>query len=96
VSRPTEVTIASLVGSLVVGIFVAMHADASIGFGLLSVWLVLRMCLATIDGTLAIDAAGLRAPVARHDRQSSEICRHRSQGRNFGSNNRSAGSAGPC
>jgi CDP-diacylglycerol--glycerol-3-phosphate 3-phosphatidyltransferase len=50
-----QVTIASLVGSLVVGIFVATHADAAICFGLLSVWLVLRMCLATIDGTLAID-----------------------------------------
>jgi hypothetical protein len=45
-----QVTGASLVGSLGVGIFVAMNADAAICFGLLSAWLVLRMCLATIDG----------------------------------------------
>jgi hypothetical protein len=50
-----QVTITSLVGSLLVGIFVATHADAAICFGFLSVWLVLRMCLAAIDGTLAID-----------------------------------------
>jgi len=50
-----QVTIASLAGSLAVGTFVAMHADEAICFGFLSAWLLLRMCLATIDGTLAVD-----------------------------------------
>jgi hypothetical protein len=50
-----QVTIASLVASLVVGILVTMHADDRVYFGFLPVWLVLRMGLATIDGTLATD-----------------------------------------
>jgi CDP-diacylglycerol--glycerol-3-phosphate 3-phosphatidyltransferase len=50
-----QVTIVSLVGSVVVGSLLSMHADGRAIWGLLPAWMLVRMALATIDGTLAID-----------------------------------------
>jgi CDP-diacylglycerol---glycerol-3-phosphate 3-phosphatidyltransferase len=50
-----QVTVASLLGSLLVGATLALGGNHSMVFVLLPVWLLVRMGLATIDGTLAID-----------------------------------------
>jgi CDP-diacylglycerol--glycerol-3-phosphate 3-phosphatidyltransferase len=50
-----QVTIISLVGSIVVGSWLSVHADGKAVWGLLPAWMLARMALATIDGTLAID-----------------------------------------
>jgi CDP-diacylglycerol--glycerol-3-phosphate 3-phosphatidyltransferase len=50
-----QVTVASLLGSLLVSAMLVCYATYSIIFALLPVWLLVRMGLATIDGTLAID-----------------------------------------
>ena len=50
-----QVTIISLVGSIIVGSLLSVHADGGAVWGLLPVWMLVRMALATIDGTLAID-----------------------------------------
>src|SRR6202140_2339180 len=50
-----QVTIISLVGSIIVGSLLSVHADGGAVWGLLPVWTLVRMALATIDGTLAID-----------------------------------------
>jgi CDP-diacylglycerol---glycerol-3-phosphate 3-phosphatidyltransferase len=49
-----QVTIISLVGSIIVGLL-SVHADGGPVWGLLPIWMLVRMALATIDGTLAID-----------------------------------------
>ena len=50
-----QVTVASLLGSLLVSMILACCVAYSIAFALLPVWLLVRMGLATIDGMLAID-----------------------------------------
>ena len=50
-----KVTIISLVGSIIVGFLLSVHADWGAVWGLLPIWMLVRMALATIDGTLAID-----------------------------------------
>jgi CDP-diacylglycerol--glycerol-3-phosphate 3-phosphatidyltransferase len=50
-----QVTTVSIVGSLIMGGMLSLFHSHSILFGLLPVWLLVRMACATIDGTLAID-----------------------------------------
>jgi CDP-diacylglycerol---glycerol-3-phosphate 3-phosphatidyltransferase len=50
-----QVTVASLLGSLLVGATLAHGAGHSMVFALLPMWLLVRMGLAAIDGTLAIE-----------------------------------------
>jgi CDP-diacylglycerol--glycerol-3-phosphate 3-phosphatidyltransferase len=50
-----QVTIASLIGSIAVGAFLVSYGERPIVFALLPIWLLARMSLATIDGTLAVD-----------------------------------------
>jgi CDP-diacylglycerol--glycerol-3-phosphate 3-phosphatidyltransferase len=50
-----QVTIVSIVGSLIMGGMLSLFHSHSILFGLLPVWLFVRMACATIDGTLAVD-----------------------------------------
>lgn len=50
-----QVTIVSIVGSLIMGGMLSLFHSHSILFGLLPVWVLVRMGCATIDGTLAID-----------------------------------------
>jgi CDP-diacylglycerol--glycerol-3-phosphate 3-phosphatidyltransferase len=51
-----QVTASSLLGSLAVGVTLALEgADQPSFYALLPIWLVMRMALATIDGTLACD-----------------------------------------
>jgi CDP-diacylglycerol--glycerol-3-phosphate 3-phosphatidyltransferase len=50
-----QVTVISLLGSLVIGAVLSIFGDQTILFGLLPGWLLARMGLATIDGTLAMD-----------------------------------------
>jgi CDP-diacylglycerol--glycerol-3-phosphate 3-phosphatidyltransferase len=45
----------TLVGSIIVGSWLSVHADGGAIWGLLPLWMLLRIALATIDGTLAID-----------------------------------------
>lgn len=48
-----QVTLTAAIGSLAIGMTVAMNADARILFLLLPVWLLLRMALNAIDGLIA-------------------------------------------
>ena len=50
-----QVTTTSLLGSLSIGVLIGFFANHPIVFALLLPWSAIRMCLATIDGTLAID-----------------------------------------
>src|ERR1700722_16235544 len=51
-----QVTVSSLLGSFAVGVTLALHgADQPSIYALLPTWLLTRMALATIDGTLAHD-----------------------------------------
>jgi CDP-diacylglycerol--glycerol-3-phosphate 3-phosphatidyltransferase len=50
-----QVTIASLLGSLTVSALLAAFVEHTAIFLLLPPWLLIRMGLATIDGTLAVD-----------------------------------------
>jgi hypothetical protein len=50
-----QVTTVSIVGSLIMGGLLSLFHSHSILFGLLPVWVLVRMGCATIDGTLAID-----------------------------------------
>jgi CDP-diacylglycerol--glycerol-3-phosphate 3-phosphatidyltransferase len=50
-----QVTLLSLLGSLLVGGALSVSADRPLILALLPLWLLLRMCCATIDGSLAID-----------------------------------------
>jgi len=50
-----QVTLASLVGSVLVGAFLCRFASHSPLFAILPVWLFVRTALAAIDGTLAIE-----------------------------------------
>jgi CDP-diacylglycerol--glycerol-3-phosphate 3-phosphatidyltransferase len=50
-----QVTTVSIVGSLIMGGMLSLFHSHSILFGLLPVWVLVRMGCATIDGTLAID-----------------------------------------
>jgi CDP-diacylglycerol---glycerol-3-phosphate 3-phosphatidyltransferase len=50
-----QVTVASLLGSLLVGATLVCGAGHSMVFALLPMWLLVRMGLAAIDGTLAIE-----------------------------------------
>jgi CDP-diacylglycerol---glycerol-3-phosphate 3-phosphatidyltransferase len=50
-----QVTIISLVGSIMVGSWLSVHADGKAVWGVLPAWMLVRTALATIDGTLAID-----------------------------------------
>jgi CDP-diacylglycerol--glycerol-3-phosphate 3-phosphatidyltransferase len=50
-----QVTVTSLIGSVAVGVLLSLWGHRSALFGLLPVWLLARMILAAIDGTLAID-----------------------------------------
>jgi CDP-diacylglycerol--glycerol-3-phosphate 3-phosphatidyltransferase len=50
-----QVTVVSLVGSIVVGFALSVLSDGTAIWGLLPAWMLVRMALATIDGTLAID-----------------------------------------
>jgi hypothetical protein len=50
-----QVKIISLIGSIIVGSLLSVHADGGAVWGLLPVWMLVRMALATIDGTLAVD-----------------------------------------
>jgi CDP-diacylglycerol--glycerol-3-phosphate 3-phosphatidyltransferase len=50
-----QVTVTSLIGSLVVGAALSIFGDHPGIFGLLPAWLLVRMGCATIDGTLAVD-----------------------------------------
>jgi CDP-diacylglycerol---glycerol-3-phosphate 3-phosphatidyltransferase len=50
-----QVTTVSIVGSLIMGGMLSLFHSHSILFGLLPVWILVRMGCATIDGTLAID-----------------------------------------
>jgi CDP-diacylglycerol---glycerol-3-phosphate 3-phosphatidyltransferase len=48
-----QVTIFALLGSLGVGLTLVMGAGRPVLFGLLPIWLAVRMALSTIDGMLA-------------------------------------------
>ncbi len=50
-----QVTTVSIVGSLIMGGMLSLFHSHSILFGLLPVWLLVRMACATIDVTLAVD-----------------------------------------
>jgi CDP-diacylglycerol--glycerol-3-phosphate 3-phosphatidyltransferase len=50
-----QVTTVSIVGSLIMGGMLSLFHSHSILFGLLPVWVLVRIGCATIDGTLAID-----------------------------------------
>jgi CDP-diacylglycerol--glycerol-3-phosphate 3-phosphatidyltransferase len=50
-----HVTLFSLAGSFMVGVALVCHSETTSLFAILPVWLLARMALATIDGTLAID-----------------------------------------
>jgi CDP-diacylglycerol---glycerol-3-phosphate 3-phosphatidyltransferase len=51
-----QVTIASLVGSLLIGELLCVFANFPALFTILPVWLLVRMACATIDGTLAVES----------------------------------------
>jgi CDP-diacylglycerol---glycerol-3-phosphate 3-phosphatidyltransferase len=51
-----QVTTVSVVGSLIMGGMLSLFYSHSILFGLLPVWLLVRMGCATIDGTLTVDS----------------------------------------
>jgi CDP-diacylglycerol--glycerol-3-phosphate 3-phosphatidyltransferase len=50
-----QVTITSLVGSVAVGLAAIANPSEPLCYGAIALWLMLRMGLAAIDGTLAID-----------------------------------------
>jgi CDP-diacylglycerol--glycerol-3-phosphate 3-phosphatidyltransferase len=50
-----QVTLTSLAGSVLAGTLLCVHATHPALFGLLPVWLWMRMACATLDGTLAIE-----------------------------------------
>jgi CDP-diacylglycerol--glycerol-3-phosphate 3-phosphatidyltransferase len=50
-----QVTITSLGGSVAVGLAAIANPSEPLCYGAIALWLMLRMCLAAIDGTLAID-----------------------------------------
>lgn len=49
------VTLVALLGSVLVGVMLAINSSRTVLFALLPVWLLIRTCLNTIDGTLAIE-----------------------------------------
>ena len=59
-----QVTTVSIVGSLIMGGMLSLFHSHSILFGLLPVWVLVRMGCAAIDGTLAIDST-LVTPVGQ-------------------------------
>jgi CDP-diacylglycerol---glycerol-3-phosphate 3-phosphatidyltransferase len=50
-----QVTLTSLAGSMLVGTLLCFRATHPMLFGLLPIWLLMRMACATLDGTLAIE-----------------------------------------
>jgi CDP-diacylglycerol--glycerol-3-phosphate 3-phosphatidyltransferase len=55
--RPNHVTFAALIGSIMVGVFIAAAGAMTITFLLLPVWLLVRMGLNALDGMMAREHA---------------------------------------